>query len=152
LIGIFLSYFLWAALLNFVLLGPERERFGVSTFYAIPMAVELAWPISDMSSEFCKANSDDGVCKPLSSDTLMKHDLSGRYKDSSTWKQSPYVAKSALLYTSNYRCGRVPDTWAMSCSIAFEASGPNGEEFFLCNRRVNRCYFPELEGVQYPYG
>ena len=148
----FAAYFSWVGVLSFVILEPSPQRLAFSVIYGVPMAVELAIPVSGLANEFCQSKSATTDCDPLKSRALEQLYYSGRYKIGPGAQPFPGEIATPNFFTGNRICKPSQTFFSINCLRAFKGLGPKGEEFYLCHRPTSGCYFPELNGVRYEYG
>lgn len=146
-------YLAWVLVLHFFILEGDRRGVGLPAIYGLPIAVEMARPEARDRNDFCLKLTGKRDCKPLSPETLTRHLESGRYTMANPPRAiSPGYTPKPYFVMNNRICNTRHNSIGVSCLTAYEASGPNGEEFFLCWSAYGRCFISELTGVTYPRG
>lgn len=148
LLGIYLA---WAAVLGLVWIEPAKDRLQFAILRAVPMAIELAMPKTKARFDFC-SELGQGECPPLSPASLASYSDDDRYLFNRPIKSAIAQGIRPSFVLGNMLCRPRSNSMGVTCLSAYDGNGPNGEEFFFCDRIRETCYFPKLAGVRYPYG
>lgn len=150
--GLLAVYLAWAAALGLLWIEPAKGRLQFAVLRAVPMAIELAMPKTEASFVFCRNELGKSECSPLSPTALERYSNDDRYLFNRPLKNTIAQGIRPSFVLGNMLCRPRSNSIGVTCLYAYDGTGPNGEEFFFCDRVRERCFFPELAGVRYPYG
>lgn len=136
----------------FVFIEPVKGRLQFALFYALPMAIELVDSEAEARLDFCRESVGKSHCEPLPPRNLAGYLASDRYSLNEPLKNSIDREVMPAFVSGNLLCNPISRSLSVNFRSSYAGQGPNGEEFFFCQRSLAKCYFPELSGVQYPYG
>ena len=146
------GYLVWAALLGLAFIESNESRAKIALIYGLPIAVEFLASEGGAGDDFCQSLKETRSCPVLSTHQLRRHADSDRYELFIPARNGVFWQKAKHFFIGNKVCWPGLKSFGVRCLTAFEAVGPRGEDFFLCDRKHERCFFPELVGVQYSYG